>query len=206
MKIIDKLNMFVKNMTDASNKKEDSPSSPLNICNMPVQQEEFATIKERGELITDSPQVENGKSEYVLEELLQPVEQPKERATDDQTSLPEQKLEEVSPIEKTTSLLDNSEFMTLAQQCRDILSELDKMQNQIKNEEVLDFITQQKSRIREALLISGATLIDEESMFNMLRHQSVNGGIVKNGTLIREFVEAGVEIGGRVMVKGKVKI
>ena len=206
MKIIDKLNMFVKNMTDASNKKEDSPSSPLNICNMPVQQEEFATIKERGELIIDSPQVENGKSEYVLEELLQPVEQPKERATDDQTSLPEQKLEEVSPIEKTTSLLDNSEFMTLAQQCRDILSELDKMQNQIKNEEVLDFITQQKSRIREALLISGATLIDEESMFNMLRHQSVNGGIVKNGTLIREFVEAGVEIGGRVMVKGKVKI
>lgn len=191
MKIIDKLNMFVKNMTGANNKKEDSVSSPLNICDMPVQQEEFTTIKERDELIIESSQVEAEKSEDVLEELSQSIEP---------------KAEEHSAGEEQKSLLDNSEFMTLAQQCCDILSELDRMQNQIKNEEVLEFITLQKSRIREALLISGATMIDEEPEFNMLRHQSVNGGFVKNGTPIVETIEAGVEIDGRVMAKGKVRI
>lgn len=189
MKIIDKLNMFVKNMTGANNKKEDSVSSPLNICDMPVQQEEFTTIKERDELIIDSPQIETEKSEDVLEVLSQSVEP---------------KTEEDSAEEEQKSLLDNSEYMALAQQCCDMLSELDRMQNQIKNEEVFEFISMQKSRIREALMLSGATLIDEETEFNMLRHQSVEGGIVKNGTLISEFVEAGVEIDGRVMVKGKV--
>lgn len=191
MKIIDKLNMFVKNMTSASNKKEDPASSSLNICDMPVQQEEFTTIKEREELIIDSPQVEAEKSEAVLEELSKSV-------------IPN--TEEDSAEEEPKSLLDNSEYMALAQQCCDMLSELDRMQNQIKNEEVHDFIILQKSRIREALLISGATLIYEETEFNMLRHQCVNGGFVKNGTPISEFVEAGVEIVGRVMVKGKVKI
>lgn len=189
MKIIDKLNMFVKNMTGASNKKEDSASSPLNICDMPVQQEEFTTIKERDELIIESPQTEAEKAEVVLEELSKSV-------------IPN--TEEDSVEEEHKSLLDNSEYMALAQQCCDMLSELDRMQNQIKNEEVLDFISMQKSRIREALLISGATLIYEETEFNMLRHQCVNGGIVKNGSTICEFVEAGVEIDGRVMVKGKV--
>lgn len=191
MKIIDKLNMFVKNMTSASNKQEDPASSSLNICDMPVQQEEFTTIKEREELIIDSPQVEAEKSEAVLEELSKSV-------------IPN--TEEDSAEEEPKSLLDNSEYMALAQQCCDMLSELDRMQNQIKNEEVLDFITMQKSRIREALLISGATLIDEEIEFNMLRHQSVNGGIVKNGTPIVETIEAGLEIDGRVMVKGKITI
>lgn len=173
-------------MTGASNKKEDSVSSPLNICDMPVQQEEFTTIKERDELIIESPQTEAEKAEVVLEELSKSV-------------IPN--TEEDSVEEEHKSLLDNSEYMALAQQCCDMLSELDRMQNQIKNEEVLDFITMQKSRIREALLISGATLIDEETVFNMLRHQCLNGCIVKNGTPIVETIQAGVEIEGRVLVK-----
>lgn len=104
------------------------------------------------------------------------------------------------------SLLENSEYMSLAQQCCDMLKELDVMYKQIPNDQVKNFILQQKTRIREALILSGATLIDEETEFNLLRHQSVNGGIVKNGTPITETVEPGVEIEGRVMVKAKVNI
>lgn len=191
MKIIDKPNMFVKNMTGASNKKEDSTSSSLNICDMPIQQEEFASITERDELIIDSSRVEVDKPEDVLEELSQSMEP---------------KTEEDTAEEEPKSLLDNSEYMTLAQQCCNMLSELDRMQNQIINEEVLEFITLQKSRIREVLLISGATLIYEEAEFNMLRHQCVNAGMVKNGTPIVETIEAGIDIEGRVMVKAKVSL
>lgn len=114
--------------------------------------------------------------------------------------------QEVLPEEQDSqpSLLDNSEYMSLAQQCCDMLKELDVMYKQIPNDQVKNFILQQKTRIREALILSGATLIDEETEFNLLRHQSVNGGIVKNGTPIVETVEPGVEIEGRVMVKAKV--
>lgn len=104
------------------------------------------------------------------------------------------------------SLLENSEYMSLAQQCCDMLKELDVMYKQIPNDQVKNYILQQKTRIREALILSGATLIDEETEFNLLRHQSVNSGIVKNGTPITETVEPGVEIEGRVMVKAKVNI
>lgn len=102
------------------------------------------------------------------------------------------------------SLLDNSEYMSLAQQCCDMLKELDVMYKQIPNDQVKNLILQQKTRIREALILSGATLIDEETEFNLLRHQSVDSGIVKNGTPITETVEPGVEIEGRVMVKAKI--
>lgn len=114
--------------------------------------------------------------------------------------------QDVLPTEQDSqpSLLDNSEYMSLAQQCCDMLKELDVMYKQIPNDQVKNFILQQKTRIREALILSGATLIDEETEFNLLRHQSVNGGIVKNGTLITETVEPGVEIEGRVMIKAKV--
>lgn len=191
MKIINKLNMFIKNLTSPNNKKEEFATSSLNICDMSVQQEEFSKIAENDKLIT----------EPLLSE-----EQPNDCSTDDQTSLSEQESEEATAIEKPTSLLDNSEYMTLAQQCCDILSELDRMQNQITNKEILDFITHQKSRIREALLLSGATLIDEESEFNILRHQCINVGIVNNGMPIVETVDTGVEIDGRILVKAKIRI
>lgn len=104
------------------------------------------------------------------------------------------------------SLLDNTQFMTLAQQCCDMIGELDRMQKQIKDETLIEFIIMQKSRIREALVLSNATLIDGETEFNLLRHQLLSGSIGKNGTPISETIEAGVEIENRVMIKAKVVI
>lgn len=120
----------------------------------------------------------------------------------------ESKEQDLFPIEQIchSSLLDNDEYISLAEQCCDILHELDLMYKQIPNDQVNNFIFQLKTRIREALMLSGATLIDEETEFNLLRHQTVDGGIVKNGTSITETVEPGVEIDGRVMVKAKVII
>lgn len=145
------------------------------------------------------------KRNKVAEELVTvPVSEPETFEEPIDTEEPVE--QEILPTEYDcqTSLLDNSEYMSLAQQCCDMLKELDVMYKQIPNDLVKNFILQQKTRIREALILSGATLIDEETEFNLLRHQSVNGGIVKNGTPITETVEPGVEIEGRVMVKAKV--
>lgn len=104
------------------------------------------------------------------------------------------------------SLLDNSSYMSLAEQCRMMHEELDRMQMQVADASILDFIMMQKSRIREALVLSGARIIDEETEFNRLRHQSVPASIVNNGTPVSETVEAGVEIDNRVIIRAKVKI
>ena len=117
----------------------------------------------------------------------------------------DQEMSEVQSA-KLSSLLGNTEYMALAQQCCDILGELDRMYNQVSDDQLKSFIIQQKSRIREALVLSGATLIDEVTEFNLLRHQSAKGGIVNNGTPISEVVEAGVEIDGRVMMKAKITL
>lgn len=191
MKIIDKLNRFVKNVTSTSNKKEDTPSSSLNICDMSVLEKKLTKIAENDKLVLES----TSDNEQIEDDYF-----------DNQLSLTNIESEGGSPAEEPTSLLNNSEYMTLALQCCDMLSELDRMQNQVKNEEVVDFIKLQKSRIREALIISGATMIDEETEFDLLRHQCTNGYIVKNGTPIVQTVEPGVEIGERVMVKAKVNL
>lgn len=187
MKIIEILNTFIKNMTSASSKKEEFVTPSLNICDMPIQHEEFSKVKGDETLDVESLP-SRGK---------QSVGYSADTDSGDES--------ESSEIEELTcespSLLNNTEYMILAQQCSDMLMELDRMQSQIKNEEVLDYIVQQKSRIREALMLSGASLIADEPEFNILRHQCVNGGIVKNGTPIVETVEDGVEIAGRVMNK-----
>lgn len=190
MKWINKITDIIQDVVKSKDSGEETTAASIDICNMPVKQESFSSpMKELNASQTEERQgVEDAEEVEAINETIEDTE-----------------LQNSQFIEQT-SLLDNADYMTLAQQCCDMLGELDRMYNQVSNDQLKSFIVQQKSRIREALMLSGATLIDEETEFNMLRHQSVEGGIVKNGTPIREFVEAGVEIDGRVMVKGKVKV
>lgn len=183
MKLID----IIWRTTSANKNREKTPS--LKNCDTPIQKKMPSNNIVNNIPTMDSPSYE---------------EQTIDDSVDIHTSLSKTEHQEASPIE-SPSLLDNPEYMTLAQQCCDILSELNRIQNQIKNEEVLDFITLQKSRIREALLISGATLINDDATFNLLRHQCINRGRhIENGTPITKTIEPGVEIDGRVMVKAKI--
>lgn len=110
------------------------------------------------------------------------------------------------PTDDVCCLLDSGAYMALAEQCCQMHEELDAMQMQVSDPVVRDYIVMQKSRIRESLLLSGASIIDEETEFNRLRHQSVPPSIVPNGTPIAETIEAGIEIENRVMIKSKVRI
>lgn len=108
--------------------------------------------------------------------------------------------------ESTPSLLDNQPYMALAHQCRDMLQELDRMAHLVPDASTRSFIEQQQSRIAEALFLSGATPIAEESTFNLLRHEPAEGGVITNGTPIAETLTPGIEIEGQVLVKAKVKL
>lgn len=104
----------------------------------------------------------------------------------------------------SVSLLKNEAYLKLAEQCCEMHEELDRMSNQFSDTDMLNLINMQKSRIREALILSGATAIDEESTFNLLRHKPQSPGIVRDGAPILETVEPGVAIENRVMIKAKV--
>lgn len=187
MKWIKKINEFFQHTMSSNNNVEENVPSSIDICNIPMNQSSFSFEDNR---IED-------------ESLLQLQEDETEKDTGFHQDV---ELEEVVSQEEQPSLLDNYEYMNLAQQCCDMLGELDRMCNLVQDDQVKKFILQQKNRIREALLLSGASLINEDTEFNMLRHQSVNAEVVKNGTPIAETIEAGVEIDRRVMVKAKVII
>ena len=104
------------------------------------------------------------------------------------------------------SLLKNEAYLKLAEQCCEMHEQLDRMSNQFSDADMLNLINMQKSRIREALILSGATAIDEESTFNLLRHKPQSPGIVRDGVPILETVEPGVAIESRVIIKSKVKV
>lgn len=103
---------------------------------------------------------------------------------------------------ETTSLLDNSPYMSLADSCCDLIKELDKMKSE-DNKELVDLVN---SRIKEGLISSGAEPIAEETSYDVIRHIAIGKAIVRKGTPIASTIEPGVAIGDRVMIKAKVQI
>ena len=103
---------------------------------------------------------------------------------------------------KTTSLLDNSPYMSLADSCCDLVKELEKL----KTEENQKLVEQVISRIQECLISSGAEPIAEEPAYDVIRHTAVGKSIVRKGTPITATIEPGVAISDKVMIKAKVQI
>lgn len=111
-------------------------------------------------------------------------------------------VEEPKPAPETTSLLDNSPYMSLADSCCDLVKELDKLKSE-DNQELVDLVS---SRIKEGLISSGAEPIAEEPTYDVIRHTAVGKTIVRKGTPITSTIEPGVAIDDRVMIKAKVEI
>lgn len=103
---------------------------------------------------------------------------------------------------ETTSLLDNSPYMSLADSCCDLIKELDKLKSE-DNQELVDLVN---SRIKEGLISSGAEPIAEETSYDVIRHSAIGKSIVRKGTPITSIIEPGVAIGDKVMIKAKVQI
>lgn len=103
---------------------------------------------------------------------------------------------------ETTSLLDNSPYMSLADSCCDLIKELDKLKSE-ENQELVDLVN---SRIKEGLISSGAEPIAEEPSYDVIRHTAIGKAIVRKGTPITSTIEPGIAIGAKVMIKAKVQI
>ena len=100
------------------------------------------------------------------------------------------------------SLLDDTAYMALAEKCCDIISELDTIQTE-ENADMSDLV---KTRIKEALLCSGAEPISDETSFDILRHKAEGKSIVRKGTPIYCTIEPRISIGDVVMSRARVKI
>lgn len=100
------------------------------------------------------------------------------------------------------SLLDDTAYMALAEKCCDIISELETIHTE-ENADMSDLV---KTRIKEALLCSGAEPISDETSFDILRHKAEGKSIVRKGTPISATIEPGIAIGDKVMIKAKVEI
>lgn len=103
---------------------------------------------------------------------------------------------------ETTSLLDNSPYMSLADSCCDLIKELDKLKSE-DNQDLVDLVN---SRIKEGLISSGAEPIAEESSYDVIRHTALGKAIVRKGTPITSTIDPGIAIGDKVMIKAKVQI
>ena len=172
-----------------------SPSFDDAFLSNDVSTEESANL--RPEIVLDEQSTDELKS--IVSELENETEVGTCNKVPDHNN--EQDEENVSqPCEHT--LLDDTAYMALAEKCCDIISELETIQTE-ENADMSDLV---KTRIKEALLCSGAEPISDETSFDILRHKAEGKSIVRKGTPISTTIEPGIAIGDKVMIKAIVKI
>ena len=198
--------------------------SSRNVINDEVQGQHLSDVPLQQNL-SDSPAIDDAllSNDVSIEESVNPVPKivPDELSTDELKSIVSE-LEneaEVGTDAKTCidyklqdeayapqpcdhTLLDDTAYMALAEKCCDIISELDTIQTGV-NADMSDLV---KTRIKEALLCSGAEPISDETSFDILRHKAEGKSIVRKGTPISATIEPGIAIGDKVMIKAIVKI
>ena len=175
------VSIFKKLFTPSSNSSYEDGRNDLELVNALVEQEK---------LEMDVPM-----DLYIpqKEEELQAVQTPTE-----QNVIVHEDIENVSK----TSLLDNGNYMAIADALSSLMEEIEDVDG-ISSTELADVV---KSRLQEGFLISGAELISEDKEFNAIRHIPVPAAMVKQGTLIEKIIEPGIMIDNKVIRKAKVII
>ena len=105
-----------------------------------------------------------------------------------------------------SSLLDNKPLVKVFAECADLLNELDGLTKNLKSEREQFLLQMVREKIRTALILSGGTPIDNDEVFDIIRHFCVNCNHANNGMPIQEFVESGIMLGERVFVRAKVNL
>lgn len=168
-------------------KQEQSHTPTLIIQEPPVKKSEIIVQK-------DSATEE-------LQEIIKELNEDTIPSSDDRhTGITASTNESSSP--KEVSLLDNAPFMNLAQYCCDLIIELDNRKINTK-EELIDYI---KTNLKEGLISSGADVISEDSVFDVLRHKSIGKSLIRKGTPIKSTIEPGISIGDKVLIKAIVEV
>lgn len=105
-----------------------------------------------------------------------------------------------------SSLLDNKPLVKVFAECADLLNELDGLTKNLKSEREQFLLQMVREKIRTALILSGGTPIDNDEVFDIIRHFCVNCNHANNGMPIQDFVESGIMLGERVFVRAKVNL
>lgn len=104
------------------------------------------------------------------------------------------------------SLLENKPLVKIFTECADLLRSLDELTKDFKSEREQFLLQMVREKICTVLLISGGTPIDNDKSFDIIRHISINCNNAVNGMPIQEFVEAGISLDDRVIVRAKVNL
>lgn len=223
MKIIE----FIKALFGLSPKEpQDQTHSNLDIANaqptseeyVTPQDEQFSSIEEpvpSDRLDAPStetvepvlePEIQNDESTNELQNFVDEIDNEYSSEKQKQEEMPavsvQDEISETSQEHDVDSLLDNSPYMSLADSCCNLISELDKL----KTEDNQELVTLVGSRIKEGLFLSGAQPIAEETAYDVIRHSAVGKPIIRKGTPIASTIEPGVAIDDKVMIKAKVEI
>lgn len=210
MRIIE---FFKKLLSPSSTNRVDERRDDLELANMPVKTEELemninmpsnSTMIEDENPITakvQTPQVEENLkvTDLVEDEEVSglPTEcKTKEVAVDDAPK------GENTLDNAPNSLLDNTNYMSMADSLASLMEEIEDM-GDLPSTELMEIV---KSRLQEGFLISGAELISEDKEFDAIRHVPVPAAMVKRGAPIERTIEPGIIIDGKVIRKAKVEI
>lgn len=187
-----------QNLSDVPIQQNLSDSSAIDdaLLSNDVSTEESANL--RPEILPD------GQSTDELKSIVSDLENEAGVETDTKTCIDDKSQDVVVEVPQPCddSLLDDTAYMVLAEKCCDIISELDTIHTE-ENADMSDLV---KTRIKEALLCSGAEPISDETSFDILRHKAEGKSIVRKGTPISATIEPGIAIGDKVMIKAKVEI
>ena len=112
---------------------------------------------------------------------------------------------EPEPEPKPESLLDNKPLVKMFEECADVIKYLEHIRPAFDSENGQDLINTVREQLLQAMVLSGGKTIDNETHFNILRHQCLKGIHANDGDEIIKTLEPGVSLEERVLVKAIVE-
>ena len=106
------------------------------------------------------------------------------------------------PVE--VPLEDNKAFAKLAKENSDFMEELDALAPRL-DENSQKLIQHVQLRLQEGMERCGVERIDEETVYDVVRHKSATGQRIAQGAPIQETVMPGLILGKKVLRRAKVK-
>lgn len=127
-----------------------------------------------------------------------------EPADDGKSTSKEKKEEPEEPI--VASLLDNKPLVKMFGECADVIKNIERIRPAFESDDCQDLINTVREQLVQAMILSGGKTINNEKIFNTLRHKCQRGICANDGDIIINTLEPGVTLENRVFVKALVEI
>lgn len=108
------------------------------------------------------------------------------------------------PVDMTPS--SNSSIEAFGSAIGNLINEFDSYFSRTSSDDAKQVIEMMQYRLIETAVSIGISSIDQETIFDVLRHVPIPFSIVTNGTPIREVKRSGLVFGDKVLLKAQVVI